>query len=367
MSESQADRPQHHVIDGHHLIYGDSIRVVAIFLVIISHVAALIIYRQPITAANMPSWGLATFLMSVGRPCVPLFVMLSGCLLLNPQKADESIATFFRKRLSKVAIPGILWAVIFLGWRRWGLKEPLSIVQGLQAIVSGTVFAHLWFIYMILGLYVVTPILRPYIRSAKLSNQGYFLAVWFFMTSALPLLKRFFGFDFHGFVYVPLQGWIGLFIAGYFLQQVTIAAWLKRLFPWIIVLCTGILTIASFKVAPSIGEVVDDYYYNYLNPFSVIMSACIFLMLRNFSYDRFFKQLPALQPSIKWISALSFSVYLFHPIVLDILCWLLPPLTQPSLLVNAGLMLALMLGTLGISLSAIALLRKIPGMSYLLP
>ncbi|MEB3291880.1 MAG: acyltransferase family protein [Synechococcales bacterium] len=350
-----------------HLIYGDSLRVVAIILVIVSHVGALVVYRQPLRPENSASWGLATFLMSIGRPCVPLFLMLSGCLLLNPQKADEPIATFFRKRLSKVAIPGLFWAFIFLAWRRWGLKEPISLVQGLQAIVSGTVFAHLWFIYLILGLYVMVPVLRVYIRGASLKNQGYFLMVWFLLTALFPLLKRFFGFDFHGFVYIPLQGYIGVFVGGYFLQQVTIAPWLRRLLPTTIVAFTAILSIASYAVAARANSTWDDYYYSYLNFFAVIMSACLFLVLRDFSYSRLFAKFPSLKAQIQWISALSFGVYLFHPIVLDILSWIVPPLTQSSVIANGGLMLSLILGTIVFSLAGVALLRKIPFMRYLLP
>lgn len=349
------------------LVYADSIRVVAIILVLISHVGALIVYRQPLTPLNATSWAVASFWMAIARPCVPLFVMLSGCLLLNPQKPDESIGNFFRKRLSKVVIPGLIWSLIFLAWRKWILREPLQWLDSLQALQSGTAFAHLWFLYMILGLYIATPVLRPYIRSSTLSNQGYFLIVWFLMTSLVPFLKKFFNFDFYGFVYVPLQGYIGLFIGGYFLSQVAIGPRVKRVLPWVVAACGSALGILCYQFAPGVGEKFDDYFYNYLNPISVVMSAALFLALRDLPYGAIFKKIPLLQSSVQIISSLSFSLYLFHPIVLDILSWAMPPLTQSSAIINIILMVGLLIGTLSLGLVTIALLRKIPGTNYLFP
>jgi surface polysaccharide O-acyltransferase-like enzyme len=357
--------PDNHKAD--RLVYADSIRTVAILLVVVSHIGALIVYRQPLTTANAQSWALANFLMTIGRPCVPLFVMLSGALLLNPQKPDESIGTFLRKRLSKVVIPGLIWSVIFLAWRKWGIKEPIELSTALQALQNGTVFGHLWFLYMILGLYIAAPVLRPYIRSAKLSNQGYFLTVWFLITSLAPFLKKFLNVDFYGFVYVPLQGYVGLFIGGYFLSQVPIGPKLRRSIPWFVVACGMTLTILSYQSAPSVGQKFDDYFHNYLTPFSVLISAGLFLILRDLPYASLLKKIPVLQSSIQTISALSFSLYLFHPIVLDLLCWITPPLTSPSVLVNAVVMTGLLIGTTLISLVTIALGRKIPGTAYLFP
>ena len=92
------------------VFYFDFLRALAIIAVVFIHFSADVAgqYRKIAT----PDWLSAAFYNGLTRGCVPLFVMLSGALLLNPDKT-VSIKEVFSKRLPKLVIPLVVWSIIY--------------------------------------------------------------------------------------------------------------------------------------------------------------------------------------------------------------------------------------------------------------
>src|SRR5512141_972917 len=93
------------------ILWIDLIRVVAIYLVVIVHVSGQLTNIWGEIPADQ--WLLADIYGGIARICVPLFFMISGCLLLP---RAESLGTFYRKRIPKLLIPLIVWSLIYVGW-----------------------------------------------------------------------------------------------------------------------------------------------------------------------------------------------------------------------------------------------------------
>src|SRR5437773_8796972 len=94
------------------VLWPDLIRVCALLAVIVLHVAAV-----PVTHFRelpLHDWWWANAYDSLARPCIPLFVMLSGALLLTPR--DWHACTFARRRAGKVVIPFVAWSGIYAVW-----------------------------------------------------------------------------------------------------------------------------------------------------------------------------------------------------------------------------------------------------------
>jgi len=119
----------------------DFARVVACLMVIVVHVAATNFYTFS------DKWWATNFWDSLTRGCVPLFLMISGALLLNK---DESLGVFIRKRFSKIIPPLLFWSLAYLALNNYRHVEPLTIMQ----IFLGPAMYHLWYLYAILGLYL---------------------------------------------------------------------------------------------------------------------------------------------------------------------------------------------------------------------
>ena len=116
---------------------------------------------------------------SLARICVPLFVMISGYLLL-PMKTDY--ITFLKKRFTRVSFPFIIFCILydiyfyiagFIDLKTMFLNIPKIFVN------YGTEIGHLWYIYMIMGIYLFIPIISPWIKTAQKEHFYYYFAMWF--------------------------------------------------------------------------------------------------------------------------------------------------------------------------------------------
>ena len=140
----------------------DLIRTFAIILVILLHASE---ETFPITAvvdqAAVVRWWSTTIYNSLSRECVPLFVMLSGALLLQSYKIEEPLKVFFKKRLLRIGLPWIFFGAAYFAWSYLVKNNPVTFNSVAQGIATGPYY-QFWFLYMLLGLYLITPLLRVF-------------------------------------------------------------------------------------------------------------------------------------------------------------------------------------------------------------
>ncbi len=194
------------------MLWADLIRVVATFLVITVHVSGQITNVW----GKVPEvdWFIANIYGGIARICVPLFFMISGYLLLP---RSESLGTFYRKRIPKILIPLIAWSLIYLGWycgNHPGTCTP-PLIQNLL-FVQGAYY-HLWFLYSLLGIYLILPVLRLMFRpEADRKILWYLIGLWLVFQSFLTFVNHFWGLRVG--ISAPLAtGFVGFFILGYLL------------------------------------------------------------------------------------------------------------------------------------------------------
>ena len=300
---------------GEKLIYVQTVRCFALMVIVTLHVAFPLIYMyQSIPYAD---WWVANNFYILGKIGSPLFTMVSGLLLLNPSK-DQPIAVFFQKRFFKVLLPFVAWSLIYLVWRMVSEGETFSTKEILVLFIEGPVYYHLWFIQMILGLYLAAPILRIYIRHTTQENLTYFLAVWLVTVAILPMFKRFLGFDV-GIDVVVTTGYVGFFVLGYYLRNVTLKR--QQVIP-VLLLVVGMLVFTQYithALTIQIEEIggYDNFFVanDSLNLITVAIG--LFLFLKSLDYRYLFQQLPFLQKLVTWISSCSLGIYFVHVLIIE--------------------------------------------------
>ena len=290
------------------------VRTVAILLVILLHSA-----NEPhpiVTDINQEEvfrWWAVTTYDSISQPCVPLFVMLSGALLLQPSKI-ETMGVFFKKRLNRIALPFLFWGIAYFLWRYYVQDEALPLASIVQGIETGPYY-HFWFLYMITGLYLITPMLRVLVANSNQNLLRYSAVLWFVGTAVIPLLGLFDNNILANKIFLPV-GWAGYFIMGPYLLKLRI----KPLFLYTS-LFTGILCtiIGTYIIALSLG---GDYTYFFSNPLSanvIVSSVSMFLLLRRVSPSKIQNSHPRLNWVINKIGHNTLPIYLLHLIVLETL------------------------------------------------
>lgn len=167
------------------IVYVNVVRVYAMSIVVLIHVAAILAPHFNTIAHS--DWWISNMFHAFSKGGPPIFTLVSGMLLLGSK--DQPLLDFFRKRFMKVLIPFLGWAVVYLAWRAYNQGEVFTLQSALQQILDGPVYYHLWFIQMILGLYLATPILRVFVRHADRIYLQYFIGVWIFAVAIVPLIS----------------------------------------------------------------------------------------------------------------------------------------------------------------------------------
>jgi surface polysaccharide O-acyltransferase-like enzyme len=307
-----------HVMTDHNndlprILYADFIRAYAIIAVIVIHVSAPLVISYG--SVKMSWWWTANIFNSFCRPSIPLFVMVSGLLLLDSHK-NESISIFFYKRLKKIIIPFLVWGTIYLFWIAFVNETKISFSMMVREFIQGPIYEHFWFIYMILGLYLATPILREFSRAASKSVQIYFIVLWFMTVSIFPIIQDLFNLKI-GLSIVVTTGYVGYFILGKLLHEIT--DWkIKLAFLFIIFTISWLITcIGSFMISDHSN--FNKALYEYLSINVVCMSVSLFLIFKYIFNNRLNSTNNFFIKAMQSLSSNSLYIYLMHRIILETL------------------------------------------------
>lgn len=157
----------------------DVIRTVAIIFVITIHSLQLL-YEASTAEGNVLSpTTLSYSLLQFVHTGVPIFIMLSGALLLAK---EEPMGVFFKKRCVRLLKPFLLWSVIVFALRYVMELDGDSLWGYLKGLAYATVYdngAHAiyWYVFLIVTLYLFTPALRVYVHAASKGNIYFLLAL----------------------------------------------------------------------------------------------------------------------------------------------------------------------------------------------
>lgn len=163
------------------VIWIDWLRVCACFMVMVVHSTepfylggdgALILTRSD------AFW--AALFDCLVRCCVPLFVVASSYLQFP---LHYGAGEFLRRRAVRILVPFAVWSVFYAFW--WG--EPVENLKGLLLNFNYAA-GHLWFVYMLVGLYLIMPLLSPWAQKVGKKELQIYIAIWLF-TTLIPLLR----------------------------------------------------------------------------------------------------------------------------------------------------------------------------------
>ena len=162
-------------------VWIDWMRVAACLMVIIVHSTEPFYLggdgSQILTMADA-FW--ASFFDSFVRSCVPLFIIASSFLQFP---LHYSTGEFFRRRAVRILIPFIIWTAIYAF--AWG--EPAENFKNLIFNFNYSA-GHLWFVYMLIGVYLLMPLLSPWAEKVEKKELQIYLGIWLF-TTLIPIFR----------------------------------------------------------------------------------------------------------------------------------------------------------------------------------
>lgn len=326
----------------------DLLRVIAIIMVIVMH--------SPTTNENLthsPTMWITSYFTA---PCIGLFFMISGALLIP---AESDLKSFILRRFKKIIIPTIFWSLFYLFVALIsGRINEIEFVKSVLCIpFAPQGHGIMWFMYTLIGCYILIPIVSPYIKHAT-KNQLKLVILFWIITMCYPYIQEIINIQ-QG-AYNPLYyfgGFFGYMLLGYYLIKYPIKLNICNL-----IKIGGVLIIISF-LPPLLFQLSEIDYHGFKeNPFwylsiSVVMM-CItwFVCITHFVHSKIYN-------IITKISQFSFGIYFIHIFIMREILW------HCDIIVNQPLIVEIVIcsiATLIISYIATYLISKLPFSKYII-
>lgn len=293
----------------------DLLRVIACFLVIWQHVTEAYYISPDFTVPTHDEMPLVGWMNSMTPIEVPLFVMISGYFLL-PLKMD--VSAFFKRRFTRILIPFVVWCVVYAAY--FMVYRGDTVAQFLRNVAHipvnfGVEIGHMWFIYMLLGLYMLVPVLSPWLEQcSKRQLQGY-LGVWVF-TTLLPFIHLWFPEVLGECFWNPspmlhyFTGFVGYFVLGYYIKRY--GAFSARN-AWLMLIGGYLFTVAVYQYR--LGRVTSvsdlEICWRFCGANMAVMAYAVFSLVNRIKWQG----TDAFGRWISQVSSLSYAIYFVHLIL----------------------------------------------------
>ncbi len=313
------------------IYYLDSLKVIAIFAVVLIHSASMPLYTL---STDDAVFVYANLLDSFSRFCVPVFFMASGAVLLA---RDYDITDFYRKRLSKIIPVLIFWSGLYLAFRIFVKNEHITVQNAIISFFDGHIYYHLWFLYVIVILYLLAPFIRRLVVAMSQKEAFLLFVIWLFLAVLLPHLEAV-GVVKFGFVYREFGAFSGYFVLGYYLSRMEFSRPLSAFVMF------AAASLAIFYLTGAFCLAKEEFvglFYDYSSPLVLIQGVCMFLLFKGLEGQKWLQDLSKLAP-------LVFGVYLLHPIILEYSSFIDDLFTKASLVFTSSLVIVKALCLLGL-------------------
>ena len=322
---------------GQHIVWLDVVRLVAMFTVVCCHCTDPFNFfpGDSPEIESIKYWG--AIYGAALRPCVPLFVMITGALLL-PVSGDTSV--FYKKRIPRVFFPFLIWSVIYnlFPWitgllgvapsvvldffpysgeevMRQSLTVSLGYISELPFNFS-LLDVHMWYIYLLIGLYLYLPIFSAWVEKASERAKLWFLAAWG-VTLFLPYFNEFVSqyiwgtcsWNAFGTLYY-FAGFNGYLLLGHYLRHHDWSAGQLLGYGLPMFLVGYAVTFFGFRYMTAMPDCTPEgleLFFTYCSPNVVLMTIPVFMLCKraNFQSEKVKKVLANL-------TLCGFGVYMIH-------------------------------------------------------
>lgn len=283
----------------------DLSRTLAIFFVLLIHVTDEFLSS---TALSNVQWGIYQSIRTFGRIGVPIFLMLSGALVMP---ITGSAYGFYKKRIPQFIVVTLTYFLLTNITYATLNSEPLNISNYLKSLAMGkTAHAYqLWFMYVIIAIYLIAPFI-----SKSIGYIGDKTTVYLFSVSVLfifiPTTLRAMNPNAFGWIHIPPVHYLSYFILGYLIYKKGVLnnIGLKCLIPVFGV--NFVIIIAIQYYLNKFGDLNGEGVTWYTSIFIMALAVTAFLILGKFKFETKSNSL------LTMCSKYSFGVYLFHLIPL---------------------------------------------------
>ena len=347
------------------VIWIELLRIMACIGVIGIHAGSQHFRDMPLDSSV---WAVSNFYHGINRFAVASFIMISGCLYLD-SKRTWNLRRLWKKNILPIAAAYIFWQMFYAVYRI--ITNGTLAKGGKAALVKFMVYIsksyfHLWYLPMLIGLLIITPMLWEIVNSARGKQWEEYMIVLFLVFQILPYTINYFPLPWKEHIMDILQtvqpemvtGYIGYFILGHYLSHYEISKKLEHLVyvlgVILILAAIGLCYISSQKS----GKPIQSFYENYTLA-GFFWGSSFFLFFKN--YVSKIKWNEKQEKRICYLGSCTFGIYLIHALIRDIL----HRIGIDSMMIsNTAIAIPVLITMIFVlSLAAVMIIKKIPRVS----
>jgi len=346
---------------GERLLYLDFLRVLSAVCVVMVHVSS------PGMKAYIGSleWLNANIYDGIAHFCVPVFIMISGAFLLDPER-EYSLTKLYKSKILRVVTAFVFWSGFYAVINAFKRNLPFGkkfILEFLTDFIMGE--RHLWFLFTIAFLYMITPFLRKITQDKRMTEYFLVLCVAFMFG-----LYNIGAFALHGRIdkisaYVNeninmhfVLGFTFYYVAGYYLKQFSLSRRLRILLYVMGVISAVVIPLGTYYYSVKIGANFLTFY-RYHSPPIGLLSVSIFVLFKDLFSG--IKSDSRTAEVVSSFSKYSFGIYLVQSAFIDFFYYIIKKVWATDYLFNPILSVPVItLAVLIISTATVWLIGKIP-------
>ena len=300
------------------VIYLDLLRILAIFAVILLHVNASVFVVAPLDL----NWQFSNIYGTIVRFCVPALIMISGIFLL-----DKNIDTkkLYTHNIARLLVAYLVWCFIYALYRS-GNPFSVEVFAYIKAVAINFLNHnyHLWFMPVIIGLYIATPLIRAIVQGDNGKRNVEYLLILFLgfkivIQTICSVVVIFFpggeliSTSISRFQPPIISGFIGYYVLGYYLYKYNPFKNKEKL-TYILAFIGIIVGIISTYLISTTLQSANTVLYDYFSLPTFLLTIGLFTFFQTYiSKFKFSKK-----QIISKISNLTFGIYLVHALIITL-------------------------------------------------
>lgn len=301
----------------HDIVYLDNLRITATLAVVLLHMSSVCLNRFCSPDATVSAYVL-TFINVLTRFAVPVFVMITGTLLLHPRRVITygNVWGKYVWRMVLVLLSiGWFYALLDVGYTHRAVS-PWLLAKACANVLTGTnMWDHMWYVYMLIGLYLILPVLKGFVNGSTRSDQVKCALLMALCLIVLPRIDPCTGM--RPCIYIPISSVFVLYLLlGHLFAG--IGGERRGVAGWVGLACLGVALCAIGTGMYILGPVPATAETLSGDSLIVVLLACgMFLLFRG---SKALDRVTVLGREIgAMVSDTSFGIYMFHPLFMNIL------------------------------------------------
>lgn len=295
----------------------DFLRIISAFAIVVLHTASVYIEHFGVDSLQFK---IANFYDSLSRFGIPVFVMISGAIFLSEEKVITT-KRLWQRNILRLWIVYAIWSFAYYFYQCRYYWNVSIFHKGIVGVITGCVYAsnHFWFIFMITGLYALTPFLRRFLENARDKELKYFVLLFFvfqIVRNSVTILmdKSLITEISDKLTITELSGYLGYFVLGYLLNKWEPKKKLKIYLYAFVPVCI----LGNYVSSAIMSQKIGTYHAGIYDSFGILtffISVALFVFMKDLGRKKEGKDRAFL-----WIPTLSkdtLGVYLMHVGILD--------------------------------------------------